>query len=120
MKMEKIAIRATSPEQGKRVIEYLESLGGFNTLSLSGSCVNSYYFIYDDTIILALPYMLKGYTEAFLPEECESTERKLPEDINTFRAKAALMCLSFYEVEDEERFSKAVRDADELIKELNK
>lgn len=112
--MEKIAIKATSYEHGAIFIKYLESLGGVNKLRLNGSCVNSYYFIGDDRIILVRPDRPAGYTEAFLPE----TEQNKPFD--NFRAKAALMCLSFYEVEDCLRFEKAVRDADDLIKELNK
>ncbi len=116
--MEKIAIKVTSREQGKRVIEYLKSLGGENPFNLEGGNVGHYYLIHKD-YIKRLKLIPEGYTEAFLPEENETTEIRLPDPSN-LRAKAALMCLSFYDVEDEGRFSKAVRDADELIKELNK
>lgn len=117
--MEKIAIKVTSDEHGAKVIKYLESLGGFNILNLDGRGINGYYLTYDDTTISPQPNIPIGYIEAFLPEEDKTTGIRLPGPSN-FRAKAALMCLSFYDVEDECRFEKAVKDADELIKELNK
>lgn len=118
--MEKIAIKVTSAEQGRKVIEYLKSLGGVNDIEFKTHFVGRFYRIGSDGVIYRCQSIPKGYTEAFLPEEWKPTEQKLPEDIKTFRATAALMRLSFYKIEDEERFSKAVRDADELIKELNK
>lgn len=113
--MGKIAIKVNSRKHGMLVIEYLEKTGGINKAVLTGESTGSYYFIGHENAIYCGSFIPEGYTEISLPEESQ-----LSTPIDLFRAKAALMCLSFYEVEDEERFSKAVRDADRLIQELNK
>ena len=109
----KIAIKVTSPEHGAKVVGYLKGLGGKNRYNWGCGYLGEYYYIDKKGEMDITSVIPEGYTEAFLPEDT------LPEPSN-FRAKAALMCLSFYEVEDGDRFVKAVRDADELIKELNK
>ena len=51
----KIAIQG-HPTRGEEVIKILESLGGLNSISLSGTNSNRYYFIYDNNVIMNVFY----------------------------------------------------------------
>ena len=65
----KEAIKVLNEEHGKKVIEYLESIGGVNGRKYEGRCIGCYYFI-DLSGTISYNYNLPpGYTAITLPEE---------------------------------------------------
>lgn len=81
--MEKIAIKVTSPEHGAKVVEYLKGLGGINHYNWGGEYLDEYYYIDKKGEIDITSVIPNGYTEAFLPEENETTEIQSHEPITT-------------------------------------
>ena len=67
--MKKIAIKCKSPEHGKQIIQYLESIGGNNKHNANGSNTNAYYYLISENYIWQNMKLPEGYTEIELPIE---------------------------------------------------
>lgn len=68
----KIAIQG-HPTRGKEVIQILKSLGGLNSLGLSGTTSNRYYYINDDNSIMA-----RFYNKNYKIYTLEEFEKEFP------------------------------------------
>lgn len=67
--MKKAAIRVKNEEHGKKVIEYLKSIGGKNNNNFRGAVEGAYYFVDPDNRIWWASHLPDGYTEITLFEE---------------------------------------------------
>ena len=67
--MKKIAIKCKSPEHGKQIIQYLESIGGVNKFDLNNKLLNYYYYIDKNGNINYSSILYHAYTETELPTE---------------------------------------------------
>lgn len=65
--MKKVAIECIDKEQGKKIIEYLESLDGNNKKLYKGNAVGKYYYINKDNIIEHTRNLPLNYSIIALP-----------------------------------------------------
>lgn len=82
--MKNIAIKCLSTEQGKKIIQYLLSLGAKNESDYGGTNINAFYFISEKTGNITLSHansLPLGYSIIELPKEEQATELKRGDEI---------------------------------------